>query len=313
LLPPKPLLRSGPTRQTAMTRIQANLILLLTGALWGMGFVAQSTAMAAVGPLLFTALRCLAAVVAILPLALWEAARAEEKLATRDWRIFALIGAILFAGMTAQQVGLLTTTVTNSGFLTGLYVVMVPFLAIVLFRDWPHVVVWPAAFAALAGIGLLSGGSFGALTLGDWLTILCALLWAFQLLFIARYANRSGRPVALALAQFIVCAVLGFATALPLEPVEWAAIRSVMPEVLYTGVFSGGLAFTLQAIGQRHTTAPQAAIFLASEAVFAALFGAIFLGERLPPVAFLGCGLIFSAILAVELVPALMQRRRVTP
>lgn len=296
-----------------MTRIQANLVLLLAGAMWGMGFVAQSTAMAAIGPFLFIALRFAVATAAILSFALRESSRSRRMLTRADWRAFGVIGLLLFGGMASQQWGLLTTTVTNSGFLTGLYVVMVPFLAVLLFRQWPHPVVWPAALAALAGIWLLSGGEVGRLTIGDWLTILCALLWALQMIFIARGASDTGRPVTLAVTQFAICAALGFVFALATEPFDWPAILEAAPEILYSGIFSGGIAFTLQAVGQRYTTAPQAAIFLSSEAVFAALFGAIFLGERLPAAGLAGCALIFAAILAVELIPALRPKRRVTP
>ena len=155
-----------------MTRVQANLVLLLAGAMWGMGFIAQSTAMDAIGPFLFVGLRFLFATLAMLPFALREASKAPDALASESWIWFASIGLLLFGAMAAQQVGLLTTTVTNSGFLTGLYVVMVPFLAVLLFRQWPHPVVWPAAFCALAGIWLLSGGSVSRLTTGDWLTVL---------------------------------------------------------------------------------------------------------------------------------------------
>ncbi|QDZ01992.1 DMT family transporter [Nitratireductor mangrovi] len=295
-----------------MSRPVANLVLLLAGALWGMGFVAQSTAMAAVGPFLFVGLRFLVAAVAMLPFALREHAVAKTGLQTRDWRAFAVIGLFLFGGMAAQQVGLLTTTVTNSGFLTGLYVVMVPFLAVLIYRQWPHPVVWPSAAMALAGIWLLSGGAIERLTVGDWLTILCALFWALQMIFIARHAAGSGRPVTLAVTQFAVCAALGLAVALLVEPIGLDAIRAAAPEILYAGIFSGGIAFTLQAVGQRYTTAPQAAIFLASESVFAALFGAYFLGERLPAAGLAGCGLIFAAIILVEALPPLIERRRRT-
>ena len=174
-----------------MSRTQANLILLLAGAMWGMGFVAQSTAMEHVGPFLFIGLRFVVGAVAILPFALVEARRAPRPLSRREWQVFAFIGVILFAGMASQQVGLMTTSVTNSGFLTGLYVVMVPFLAVLIYREWPHPVIWPCAFAALAGIFLLSGGDIGALATGDWLTMVCALCWAFQMIFIARYAPQT--------------------------------------------------------------------------------------------------------------------------
>jgi drug/metabolite transporter (DMT)-like permease len=246
----------------------------------------------------------------MLPFALREGRRAERGVRTAEWLAFAMIGVLLFAGMAAQQVGLLTTSVTNSGFLTGLYVVMVPFISVVLFRHWPHPLVWPAALSALAGIWLLSGGSIGAFKVGDWLTILCALIWALQVIYIGKYAARSGRPVTLAVTQFAVCGAAAMVFALFIEPIHWNAIRAALPEILYAGVIAGGAAFTLQAVGQRYTTAPQAAIFLSTEAVFAALFGALFLGERLPLEALAGCALIFVAMLLVELGPVLLARGR---
>ena len=296
-----------------MSRTRANLILLLAGAMWGMGFVALSTAMQARGRGLFVGLRFAVATLAMLPLALMEQARAPAQLAARHWRAFGAIGLILFGGMAAQQIGLMTTTVTNSGFLTGTYVVMVPFLAVLIYRQWPHPAVWGGALLTLVGIWLLSGGGLTALTTGDWLTLLCALFWALQVLLISRYAAETGRPVTLAVVQFAVCGAIGLGAAFALEPIAIAPIAEALPEILYAGIFSGGIAFTLQVIGQRYTTAPQAAIFLSTEAVFSAIFGAFLLGERLPPMGFVGCALIFAAILVVELLPAMRQRRGLTP
>jgi drug/metabolite transporter (DMT)-like permease len=296
-----------------MTRLQANILLLAAGAMWGMGFVAQSTAMEAIGPFFFVAFRFGVSAVSMLPFALREARGQRKALAAADWGNFAVIGLTLFGGMAAQQVGLMTTTVTNSGFLTGLYVIMVPIFAVVLFRQQPHPIIWPGALLALAGIWLLSGGKLTALTAGDWLTVLCAAFWALQLILIARHGNHTGRPVTMAVTQFAVCAALGFLVAVTFETFDWSAVRLAAPQILYAGIFSGGIAFTLQAIGQRYTSAAQAAIFLASEAVFAALFGMWLLGERLPAAGFLGCALIFSAILAVEVVPALGAKKAVTP
>src|SRR5262245_45849751 len=135
-----------------MTRLQANLALLTAGALWGMGFVAQSTAMDAIGPFFFVGLRFAVASFSMLPFAIREARRHQNALEAGDWTSFAVIGLLLFGGIISQQLGLMTTTVTNSGFLTGLYVVMVPLFAVVLFRQRPHVVIWPGALLALAGI-----------------------------------------------------------------------------------------------------------------------------------------------------------------
>ena len=292
-----------------MPRTRANLVLLLAGAIWGLGFVAQSTAMASIGPMIFIGLRFVLATLTVLPLALREARRAPKALKSSDHFGFLFIGLILFTGIAAQQIGMMTTSVTNAGFLTGLYVVMVPLVGIILFRHWPHPVIWPCALAALTGIWLLSGGALSALVPGDWMVILGALFWALQVLFITRYANRTGRPLTLCAVQFAFCAALGLALGLVQEGIDWTAVRAAAPEILFTGIFSSGIAFTLQAIGQRYTTAPQAAIFLSSEALFAALFGAILLGERLPSTGLAGCVLIFAAMLAVELIPMLRERR----
>ncbi|WP_139976827.1 MULTISPECIES: DMT family transporter [Brucella/Ochrobactrum group] len=291
-----------------MTRVQANMLLLLAGVIWGMGFVAQSTAMASIGPFLFIGIRSAIAALTVLPWAIAEGRRANTSLSRSNYLFFMVIGLSLFTGLVLQQIGLITTSVTNAGFLTGLYVVMVPVLGVILFRTWPHPVVWPSAATCLAGIFLLSGGTLTAIKQGDWLVICGAVFWALQVVLIGR-ANRAGRPIMLSCIQFATSAFAGIAIASMVEDVNWSAIALTWKEILFTGVFSSGIAFTLQAVGQRYTTSAQAAIFLSSEALFAALFGAIFLGDRLTFIGFIGCGLLFAAMLAVELVPMFWKRK----
>ena len=293
-----------------MTRVQANLLLLLAGAIWGAGFIAQSTAMETLGPIWFIGLRFAVATVVALPFAFWEKSRAQSPVRPADVAGFALTGLALFAAAAFQQVGLLTTTVTNSGFLTGLYVVFTPILTVLVLRRSPHWIVWPAAFMASFGIFLLSGGTLAALTVGDMLTIFCAVLWSVQMICVGVFAGRSGRPIALSLVQFALCAVLGCAAGVLFEPISLAAVQGALPEILYAGFFSSGIAFIFQNVAQRYTTAPQAAIFLSSEALFAALFGVMLLGETISPAGYAGCAIIFAAMLAVELVPELLRGRR---
>jgi drug/metabolite transporter (DMT)-like permease len=292
-----------------MTRARANLILLLCAAIWGMGFIAQSDAMAHIGPFFFIGLRFTIATIAMLPLAIREGRNAKSTLTIPDWKAFAGIGFVLFLGMLAQQSGLLTTSVTNSGFLTGLYLIMVPLAGVALYREWPHWVVWPSALTALFGVFLLSGGQLDRFAVGDWYTILCAFFWALQILFITRYANKTGRPVTQAVAQFAVAAVLGLIMAVLFERLDWSAVILAAPEILFAGVIAGGIAFTLQSIGQRYTSAAQAAIILSSEALFAGFFDALWNGTRLSSLAAIGCLLIFAAMLAVELVPLWVKRK----
>lgn len=292
-----------------MTRVQANLLLLLTGAIWGAGFVAQSTAMDALTPLWFIAIRFAIATVVAAPFAFLEGRRAGTPLTPRGIGNFVWVGLALFGGAATQQIGLLTTTVTNSGFLTGLYVVFVPVLTVLILRKQPHWIIWPAALMAVFGIFLLSGGALAALTTGDFLTIVCALFWAIQIMLAGIFVA-GGRPFALSMTQFAVCSAAGAILALMFEPFSLDALMSALPEVLYSGIFSSGLAFMLQIVGQRYTTAPQAAIFLSSEALFAALFGILLLGENIAPVGYAGCAIIFAAMLLVELVPELGKSRK---
>lgn len=293
-----------------MRRSTANLLLLFAGAIWGMGFVAQSTAMETVGPFLFVGLRFLIATVVTLPFALREAGRADQPVSGSGWFGFLLIGLALFGGIILQQIGLLTTTVTNSGFLTGLYVVFVPLLMVLVLGRAPHPVIWPASLSAFAGLFLLSGGAIVSMRVGDLLTIAAAFFWAVQVILIGKFAAETGRPLTLSAVQFAICAVLGLAGAFWLEPIAWSAIAAALPEILYAGAIASGLAFSLQAIGQRHTSPALAAILLSTEALFAAIFGAIVLGERIGSGGYLGGLLIFLAILAVELVPAWQRKRR---
>jgi drug/metabolite transporter (DMT)-like permease len=162
---------------------------------------------------------------------------------------------------------------------------------------------------ALCGIYLLSGGSLSHLSSGDFLTVVCALFWAAQITLAGSAVNETGRPLGISATQFAVTAVLALAVAAAIEPISIADIRAALGEILYVGIFSSGLAFALQIIGQRYTTAPQAAIFLSSEALFGASLGALLLGETIRPLGYAGCALMFAAMLAVELVPELTRRR----
>jgi drug/metabolite transporter (DMT)-like permease len=292
-----------------MTRIQANLVLLLAAAIWGGGFVAQSTAMHAIGPFWFIGLRFAVATVVVLPFVWLEERKAAAPLTRRNIQFFLFVGLALFGGAATQQIGLQTTTVTNSSFITGLYVVFVPMIAVVFLRRPPHWVIWPAALMALAGIYMLSGGSFSRLTIGDLLTVVCAIFWAIQITLAGTAVRETGRPLAISATQFAVTGLAALAVAIVAEPISLDAIGGAIWEILYVGIFSSGLAFALQIIGQRYTTSSQAAIFLSSEALFGASLGALILGETVPPLGYVGCALMFSAMLMVELLPDMVRRR----
>tara|TARA_R110002020_G_scaffold16307_19_gene57711 strand:- start:2553 stop:3437 length:885 start_codon:yes stop_codon:yes gene_type:complete len=291
-----------------MPRHIANLLLLLAGAIWGAGFVAQSTAMESIGPFLFVGMRFLVAAIVLAPFAWRESRKASHPVAKAHLRGFVLIGLALFLAMALQQVGLTITNVTNSGFLTGLYVVFVPFITLLALGQKPHPVIWPAVLMTFAGIWMLAGGSLADLNGGDLLTIGCAFMYAVQVILVGRYVGPSGRPLTLSFVQFTLASVLGLGVGLARESFDLVSLTSALPEILYAGVMATGLAFTLQVIGQRYTTAPQAAIFLSTESLFAALFAAVLLGEQIPALGYAGGLLIFLAILLAEIGP--MVRRQ---
>jgi drug/metabolite transporter (DMT)-like permease len=177
-----------------------------------------------------------------------------------------------------------------------------------LFGEWPHRIVWPAALVALAGTWLLGGGLDG-LRPGDLLVILSAVFWALQVVILDQVIHRTGRPLFAVFAQSLIGGLAAMLLALALEPVRWAAIAAAAPELLFAGALSGGLAFSLQAIGQRYTGGADAAVVFSSESVFAAIAAAIVLRERLSAEGVLGCCLILAAVISVQVVPLLVRKR----
>lgn len=286
--------------------------------IWGSTFVVQKTAFIddgsgadLLGALTFTGARFLLGALVVLPLALREFSRSSEPLRTTDLVGFGLCGAALFAGSYTQQLGIIQTSVTNAGFFTALYVPMVPFLALFLFRRRPHWAVWPAAGVCVAGTYLMNGGTLTRFATGDLWVLSGAIFWASHVTLVGLFATRSGLPLTLAFVQFMVVGVLSSAGAIGYEQPGFAVLSGAAFEILWAGAMSVGIAFTMQVVGQRHTHPADAAIILSSETLFAALAGAIVLGERMGPLQLIGGVLILSSIVLVEFLP-LLRRPKVS-
>ncbi|QQR37653.1 DMT family transporter [Devosia oryziradicis] len=293
-----------------MSRPVATLLLLICTMLWGFAFIAQKSGMGTMGPLTFAGVRYLLGGLLILPLALWEKRRRPEPLKSGHWAMVGGVTLVFFIGSWLQQAGLGTTTATNAGFLTSLYVFFVPLLGFVLFRTRPHPIIFVCVPLALVGTYYLNGGGLGSFNQGDWLVATCAVFWALHVILLGQIARATGLPIFVSAISFLVAGAAALALAFVIENPTVAGISAGWMQIAYAGIFSTAIAFTFQAIGQQHVPPANTAIILSAESLFAALGGAVLLGERLPPIGYAGAALIFVAIIAVEALPPLWARRQ---
>ncbi len=296
-----------------LTRARSNLLLLLVALIWASAFVAQSLAMRSLGVFMFTGLRFALGAAVVAPFAWreWRMLRScGRQPRPRDLATIAGLGTLLFLGSAMQQIGLLTTSVTNGGFLTALYIPLVPVLGWLLLRHLPHWTTWVAAAGCLVGSWLLAtgGAGFGAFRTGDWWVIASSLPWAFHVMLVGRAANRLHGAMLVACGQFIACSAWALAIGLAIEPISLGGVTQAFAAIAYTGILSVGLGFTLQVVAQRHSRPADSAIVLSSETVFAAAFGALFMGDRLGAGGLAGCALILAGVLMVQLQPMISRR-----
>ena len=288
-----------------MRRWQANAVLIAVAVIWGSAFVAQNRAMAHLGAMPFTGLRFLVGAAVVAPLA-WREWRFLRGRGLRhragDAAAVAGLGVLLWGGAVLQQLGIAGTSVTHAGFLTALYVPVVPLLAWWRSGQAPRPAVWWMSAGCLLGTYLLSG--VGSLTLmhGDLWILASVLPWAVHVLLVGEVAARLAAPFLVACGQFLVVGILALAWSAVAEPqaVPLPALREAAWAIVYTGVLSVGVGFTAQVVAQRHTPAADAAIVLSCEVLFAAAFGHVLMGDRLSPAGWAGAALIFGCMLAVQ-------------
>lgn len=303
-----------PRKQRPLTRSQANLVLLSVALIWGLAFVAQAEGMAGVGPLTFTGIRFLLGAVIVLPLAWreWQQ-RSTHCMPARAGDVLGVgaLGVLLMLGAALQQIGITGTTVTNAGFLTALYVPLVPLLAWLLLRTPPHWSVWPTSLGCLGGTWLLAGAQgLAAPAAGDLWVVASSLFWALHVLFVGRVAERIAAPFLIACGQFLVCGIGSLLWGTLTETITLDGIRQALLPIGYAGIVSVAIGFTAQVIGQRYAQPSDAAIILSAETVFAALFGYLLMGERLHAAGIAGCALILACIILVQIAPLHGARQR---
>lgn len=292
-----------------MTRLQADLVLLLCAAIWGVAFLFQKGAMEHVGPWTFVGARGIVAAVVLLPLALfehrWRTAQDGARVDQRTLLWFsALAGVAFLAAALLQQDGLKTASVINASFLTALYVVITPFLSYALTRRALAPEIWFAAGLSFVGTWLLGGGSlsgdgFGGFQRGETLVALSALFWSMHVLIVAAGA-RGGRPVLFTALQFLVVGGLASAGAAALETPTLDDLRAAAGDILFVGVLSSALTFTLFTWALRVAPPAEAAIIASTETLFASFAGWLMLGERMTAAAMVGAAAILTAIVLVQ-------------
>ena len=286
------------------TIYKADSLLMLTALIWGGAFVAQRVGMDYVGPLTFNGVRFALGALTLLPLALRGNRHTRSDLPKDFSRGQALLGGglaglLLFAGATLQQVGLVYTTAGKAGFITGLYVVIVPLLGI-LWKQRPGWGGWSGAILAAVGLYFLSVTEQLTLAPGDAWELAGAFMWASHVLVLGWLSPRVN-VIKLACAQYVVCSSLSLVLAGFTEVISIDGLLGATIPILYGGVMSVGVAYTLQVVGQRVAPPTHAAIILSLEAVFAALAGWIILGEVLTGRGLLGCALMLAGTTVAQL------------
>jgi drug/metabolite transporter (DMT)-like permease len=297
---------------TRKTALEADLLLLLTAGIWGFAFVAQRSGMEVIGPFAYGAARFALGAGSLVPIFAFARRRrgaAPSRRRSRAWRVgcAALAGLVLFAGASLQQVGLVYTTAANAGFITSLYVILVPIAGVFLGKA-TGARTWIGAVLALAGLYVLCVEEGVTMAPGDLLVLLGAFFWAGHILLITWLVARM-EALEIAIGQFVTCAGLSLVAALAVEPAPFAGLAPAAVPILYGGLLSIGVAYTLQIVAQRTAHPAHASIILSLEALFAALGGVLLLGEPLTGRLVAGGALMLAGVVVSQLAPRGARRQ----
>lgn len=293
-------------------RLVSTLLLLLASIIWGFAMAAQSVGAALVGPCTFVFLRFLLGAIVLAPVSLLVARKQPLPIRQEDRKQARLGGLLcgLFLGFAslAQQAGLSGTSAGKAGFITALYIILVPLAGLFLGRK-PQKKIWLCAALGLLGLYCISVTERFTVGLGDALEMLCAIIFTAQILCIDRFSGRVQNPVLLAAAEFSVASFVGLIGMLLFEKPLMEDILAAWLPLVYAGVLSGAVGYTLQILGQKHVEPAVATLLMSLEAVFSALAGWLLLGQTLTLRELLGCALVFAAVLLAQL-PVRLPRQK---
>ncbi len=286
-------------------RMQGNIMLLITAMIWGSAFVAQSKGMEYIGPFTFNVMRNFIGGIVLLPvIALFSRGKKYEPEEKKQLNKNTLIGGVccglvLFLASSFQQYGLVHTTAGKAGFITALYIVIVPLLGVFMGKRVPKII-WGCVALAIAGFWLLCIKEGFTVGLGDLMVLICALFYSVHIVTIDHFSPKVD-GVKMSCIQFFTAGVVSIIPMLLWEVPQASAIMDAIWTILYAGVLSSGVAYTFQIIAQRHTEPTVATLLMSLESVFAALSGWLILNERLLPRELLGCVLVFIAVILAQI------------
>ena len=284
--------------------LKSDLLLLLTAVIWGFAFVAQRAGMEHIGPFTFNGIRFALGSLSLIPLLYLKIPGRRRTQPVATWNRITVSGGLLaglalFIAASFQQIGIVYTTAGKAGFITGLYVIMVPALGMFI-RQRTKINVWAGAVFAASGLYLLSIRENFTIDPGDALVLISAIFFAVHILIIGSYSGRAG-AVRLSIVQFALCALLSLIAAVYTEEIMLQPILDAAVPVIYGGVFSVGIAYTLQVAGQRHAHPSAASIILSLESLFAVIGGWLILGEHLSARGMAGCALMLFGMIVSQL------------
>jgi drug/metabolite transporter (DMT)-like permease len=284
--------------------LTSDLLLLLTALVWGFAFAFQRQGMEHIGPFLYNGIRFLLGSLVLVPFIIIPRIRTVKPAATpgilRSIPYGALAGASLFLAASFQQVGIVYTTAGKAGFITGLYVIFVPFISLFWHKHTLHKGIWIGCILSAIGLYFLSFRDFSGINIGDLLVLVSAVFWAIQIQLIDWLTTRTSARN-LACIQFATVGILSLGVSAIFEPWVLSAVRAAAIPILYGGLVSIGIGFTLQVVAQKTAHPAHASIIMCLEAVFAAIGGWWLLGESLSGIALFGCSLMLFGMIISQI------------
>ena len=291
-----------------MSKSVSMICALITTFIWGTAFIAQDTGMDNIGPLTFNFSRFVVGFITILPIALiFEKKKIVREISSNSklfYKYLIFMGVSLFLGTFLQQASLQYTNIANAAFFTVFYVPLVPILLFFIYSSKVHWSIWPSIGLCVFGVYLLSDFSNSEVMLGDALVILCSLFWALHIIYAGKFMEKFDIPIFYAALQALFVATLSLLFSYLFEEINLSNILLESSSIIYAGVFSGGIAFTLQMFAQKNIEEAPAAIIYSLEGVFAALAGWIILNQFLDLSNIIGCFLILIAVIFSQLAPS---------